>query len=92
MRQFRLLFFAALLCGSLLKAEAQQPVPPREDTQFWNETQVILPVNDRVSLIFLGVLRLGRNIHRPTDERAGASVSFRLNDYLGVQLTYQYIE
>ena len=41
-----------------------------EDTQFWNETQIIFPMRDRVDSMLFGVLRMGRDLARPVDEPA----------------------
>ncbi|HWQ31955.1 MAG TPA: DUF2490 domain-containing protein [Blastocatellia bacterium] len=89
LRHLQLLLSAVLLC--VLKAGAQQPAPPRDDTQLWTETQFIVPLKERTDLIFIGSLRFGRNVHHVTDERAGVAIAHRLNSHLSVQSTYQYI-
>ena len=33
-----------------------------EDTQFWNETQIIFPMRERVNLMLFAVLRMGRDL------------------------------
>jgi hypothetical protein len=63
----------------------------REDTQFWNETQIIFPMRDRVDLMLFGVLRIGRDLARPVDERGGAGVAFKTNRFLTVIPTWLYI-
>jgi hypothetical protein len=73
-------------------AHAQTVTPPREDQQFWNETQIIKRLDAKHDLIFTGVIRLGRGFRRPVDERAGIGVSFKLKPYLTVTPTYTHVE
>ena len=65
-----------------MTTSAQSTKPPRDDTEIWTETQVAIPVNKEVSLVLLGVLRFGRNVSRPVNERIGAGVSFKAGKYL----------
>ena len=58
--------------------------PPRGDDQVWTEVQVAIPVNDKTDVVLLGLLRFGRNVSRPVNERIGAGVSFKLGKYLTV--------
>jgi uncharacterized protein DUF2490 len=62
-----------------------------EDTQFWNETQIIFPMRDRVDLMLFGVLRMGRDLARPVDERGGVGVAVKTNKFLTVIPTWLYI-
>jgi len=64
---------------------------PREDTQFWHETQIIFPMRDRVDLMLFGVLRMGRDLARPVDERGGAGVAFKTNKILTIIPTWLYV-
>ena len=66
--------------------------PPRDDAQFWQETQLIKPLTKTKDLIVIGVLRIGRDGQRPVDERIGAAVAFKLNKYLTLQPTYLYVD
>jgi hypothetical protein len=88
----------ALFCLPLLaaicavRADAQTLADdPREDLQFWNETQVYLPLHERADLVLFGVLRLGRDLSRPVDERGGAGVALKFNRYLTVTPTWLYV-
>lgn len=71
---------------------AQTTAPPREDQQFWNETQFIKSLTKNKDLIVIGVLRIGRDWQRPVDERIGTGVAFKLNKYLMLQPTYFYVD
>ena len=70
---------------------AQTSLPPREDTQFWNETQIIAPVAKKLDVLMFGVLRVGRDVRRPVDERIGAGVAFKPNRYMTFQPHYLYV-
>lgn len=70
------------------------------DFQVWNETTLIFPVvkekdkegkeSDKLSLLVLGVLRLGQNRLYPVDARVGAGFDLKLNKYLNFTPTYVY--
>jgi hypothetical protein len=69
----------------------QSAPPPRADTQIWNEVQVAIPVNKETDFVLLGTVRVGRNIHRPVNERIGAGVSFKFGKYLTVFPFYLHV-
>lgn len=73
------------------QTDAQTVTPPREDHQFWNETQIVKPITKRNDLVFIGVVRIGRNWTRPVDERIGAGWAFKINKYLTVMPTYIHV-
>ena len=81
-----------LLSCCFANTQAQTPLPPREDKQFWSETQIIKPLTDDKDLIIIGVVRFGREIQRPVDERIGGGVAFKLNKYLTLMPTYLYVD
>jgi hypothetical protein len=80
-----------LLFCCFLPATAQNS-PPREDQQFWTEVQLVKPLTKTKDLILIGVLRLGRDWQRPVDERIGAAIAFKLNQYLTLTPTYLYVD
>ncbi len=84
--------FLATLVGAGNAAFAQTVTPPRDDLQFWNETQLIAPLGKQTDLIVIGVLRVGRDFSRPVDERIGAGVAFKPNKYLTLMPTYLYVD
>jgi len=73
-------------------AALPQTTPLPSDFQLWNEMQLILPLVrgkdakdktiDKVTATFSGTLRLGRNNYAALDNRAGATIDFRLNRYV----------
>jgi hypothetical protein len=85
------LFLAALTLCPFTAAQAQT-TPPREDNQFWHETQLIKPVSKNKDLIIIGVLRVGRDFARPVDERIGAGLAFKPSQYLTIMPTYVYVD
>lgn len=85
-------FLVAALAMASTAAQAQTVPPPREDNQFWNETQLIAPLNKQTDLIVIGVLRVGRDFARLVDERIGAGVAFKLSKYLTLMPTYLYVD
>jgi hypothetical protein len=81
-----------LLSSCFAHTQAQTQLPPREDRQLWTETQIIKPLKDDKDLIIIGVLRFGREVRRPVDERIGGGVAFKLNKYLTLMPTYLYVD
>lgn len=69
-----------------------QTTPPREDNQFWNETQLIKSVSKNKDVILIGVLRVGRDFARPVDERVGLAFAWKASKYLTVAPTYIYVD
>jgi hypothetical protein len=78
-----------------------QSSPPETDFQIWHETTFILPVVkakdekgksfDRISLLFIGSLRLGQNRLAPVDERVGGGFDLVLNKNFNFSPTYLYV-
>lgn len=77
-----------------------QIIPPRNDSQFWNETQFIIPLKkekdekgkefDRIALNVTTTLRVGRNWTYLVDERIGFGFDFKVNKYLTLAPSYLY--
>lgn len=83
-----------IITGILLMSEpgqAQTAAPPREDHQFWNETQLVKRLTEKQDLVIIGVVRLGRDWHRPVDERIGSGVAFKVNPHLTIMPTYIFV-
>ena len=76
------------LCLSVVDAAAQVD---RTDNQQWTDVQFAVPVSKTIDFNLLGTLRLGRDIHRPVDERVGAGFTFRFAKYFSVSPNYLYI-
>jgi Protein of unknown function (DUF2490) len=79
------------LCAAATSSAQTVADEPREDTQFWNETQIIMPMNERIDLMLFGVLRIGRDLARPVDERGGVGVAMKPNKFLTIIPTWLYI-
>ncbi|HEY0380470.1 MAG TPA: DUF2490 domain-containing protein [Pyrinomonadaceae bacterium] len=62
-------------------AQALPPVP-EEDTQFWNDLQVAVPVTKRVDFNLYGTFRFGRDASILVDRRVGAGFAYRLGRLL----------
>ncbi len=86
MRVFSLIIFLNLIFAVPTFC---QTTSPKNDFQIWNDTQLIIPLKksedkktERVSLIFYGTLRGGKNQKSLIDERVGVGFEFRLNRFL----------
>ncbi|MFN0122320.1 MAG: DUF2490 domain-containing protein [Blastocatellia bacterium] len=79
-----------ILCGATINAQTSNN-NPREDVQFWHESQLIMPVHKKIDLLLIGVYRHGRHLSHAVDERGGAAVAFKLNKYLLIQPTWLYV-
>jgi hypothetical protein len=63
---------------------AQTVSPPRSATQVWAEQTIAVPVSQRVDLVLMGYVHLGRKSERPVAEHAGTGlgVSFKVGKHL----------
>lgn len=99
MKKLALFFLTIFYC--LLPALSQTPETDNLDNQFWNETQLVIPLIktkvesgetvDKLSLFANGNLRFGRNISRLTDKRIGFGFNYTLNKYISLTPSYVYI-
>ena len=97
----RLIIALLMLLGLLAGTTFGQSSPPETDFQIWHETTFILPVVrdkddkgksfDRLSLLFIGSLRLGQNRLAPVDKRVGGGFDLVLNKNFNFSPTYLYI-
>ena len=71
----RLVLLLMITSAGCLTMFAQTAKPPRDDLQIWTETQVAIPLDSKVNLVLLGIVRFGRNVSRPVNVRIGAGVS-----------------
>lgn len=95
--KFQILFWL-IIFGSI--SAASQTTPPESDFQFWNETQIAIPLVkskdkngkdfERVSLFLSGTLRFGRNYTQFVDERIGFGFDFKINKYLTLTPSYLF--
>ena len=70
---------------------AQTPVD-RDDNQQWNDLQVTVPVAKKVDLVLTGTLRLGKNITRVQDARAGGGFVIKPFKDFSFSPSYAFIE
>lgn len=82
---------AALLLVLFFSSTSHGQILDRSDTQEWNEVQVAIPLNKNIDFNLGGILRLGRHVGRPVDERIGAGFSFKFGKYLTVAPNYLHI-
>ncbi len=71
-----------------------QTIPIDNDIQIWNDTSVSFPLIksknkegkefERLSFSINGILRFGRNVSRPVDERIGVGFNYRINKYFSL--------
>jgi hypothetical protein len=75
-----------LLCLSLIPlagvTTCGQTSRPRDDAQIWTDVQLGVTLNKTIDFVLLGLVRFGRNVKRPVNERIGAGVSFKAGKYL----------
>ena len=73
----------ALAIGAI-SIHGQTGSPARSATQIWAEQQINISVSQRVDLVLLGYVHLGRKSERPVAEHAGTGlgVSFKIGKHL----------
>lgn len=86
----RLLLLATVPIIFFSLAEGQ--TPDHDDTQSWNDVQLAIPLHKKVDLLLQGTARIGQNITRFNEGRAGAGFAFKLGHGLTIGPGYQYIE
>jgi hypothetical protein len=77
-----------LVCGAAVNG---QTIRPRNDNQIWTETQLAIPLDKKINLVLLGIVRFGRDVSRPVNERIGAGVSFKVGKYLTLFPFYLHV-
>jgi hypothetical protein len=80
-----------LLSAALPVCAQSSAADSPDDVQFWNETQIFLPLREGTELVLFGVLRQGRDLTRPVDERGGVGLAFKANKYLTFTPTWLYL-
>jgi uncharacterized protein DUF2490 len=63
----------------------------RTDTQEWNDFQLAIPVSRQIDFGIVGTMRMGRDLNRPVDERIGAGVTFKFNQYVSASAAFIHI-
>jgi len=78
--------FLLMLLGSSVIGQTDHT-----DNQQWTDVQLAVPVTKNFDFNLLGTLRLGRDIHRPVDERVGVGFTWRAGKYVTVSPNYLHI-
>jgi hypothetical protein len=82
-----LFLLAILFCNSSAQSTNNQE---ENDSQFWNETQLVVWSNEKNEVVLNGVLRLGRDFSHFTDNRIGFSYTHKPSKYLSLTGGYLY--
>lgn len=78
-------FAIIVLCLGFFLGNAQTAPAPERDLQMWNDVQIRIPFTKddkgkpKTSLLLYGTLRVGRDLSKFVDERAGLGLEFKLN-------------
>jgi len=73
-------------------ASGQSQAPLKSDTQFWNDTQLTVPMNKQVDFVLTLTTRTRRNITVLADERWGVGWVIKVNKYLSFNPFYFHRE
>lgn len=93
------LFFFPLIFFVSAAAFAQSAADDNSDIVGWSDVTVGIPLIekeengkkvDRLAMNITAGLRFGRNLKRPTDERAGVAFTYRINKYFSAGSGYLY--
>src|SRR5215813_9340793 len=85
-------FAGLLLCASAQAVLAQLQRPLKNDTQFWNDTLLIMPIHKRVDFGFTVTTRINSDFSHVVDERWGAGWIIKINNYLSFTPFYLHRE
>ena len=77
-----------LLAVVCIRVAAQEQ--ENEDTQLWPDVTVGFKLNPTTTLSLFGTARLGRDLHARITHQLGASVNFRVNNYLNIVPSYRH--
>jgi hypothetical protein len=80
------------LCAVVgVRAQAKNPVP-KDDVQFWNDTNLTVPFSKKVDMVIQGTVRIRSNFSSAVDERWGIGWVFKVNKYLSFNPFYFHRE
>jgi hypothetical protein len=86
-----LLLTIAWAAPAVVRAQTPRPVP-ETDVQFWNDTQLAMPLGKKTDFFIQGTVRIRANFDTAVDERWGAGFVFKLNKYLSLNHFYFHRE
>jgi len=84
---FALLLVTVLGAMSGTCAQSASKIP-KSDTQFWNDTQLAIPLNQKVDFVTQGTIRVRSNFDSVVDERWGVGWVYKANKYLSFNPFY----
>src|SRR2546430_14867771 len=83
------LFLISILLGAACGAHAQTTKPvPKDDVQFWNDTQLAIPMSKKVDFVIQGTIRIRSNFSSVVDGRWGIGWVIKANKYLSFNPFY----
>src|SRR3954471_18269730 len=80
----RLATFTAIILCLCAASQGQTRALVHDDNQIWTEYQLAIPFDNKTDFVAIGVVRFGRNVSRPVNERFGFGVSRKIGQYLTV--------
>ena len=87
------LFLISILLGATWGAHAQTTTPvPKKDVQFWNDTQLAIPISKKVDFVIQGTIRIRSNFSSVVDGRWGVGWVIKANKYLSLNPFYFHRE
>lgn len=87
-----LILVAATICTATVGRTQTAVAVPKSDVQFWNDTQLAVPLNPKVDFVIQGTLRIRSNFSQAVDERWGAGWVIKPNKYLSFNPFYFHRE
>src|SRR5207237_1817722 len=83
------LFLISILLGATWGAHAQTTTPvPKDDVQFWNDTQLAIPISKKVDFVIQGTIRIRSNLSSVVDGRWGVGWVIKAYKYLCLNTFY----
>jgi len=83
-------FATLMLAAGPICAQAQKPL--KSDTQFWNDTQLTIPMDKKVDFVLTLTTRTRLNVSDLVDERWGVGWVIKANKYLSFNPFYFHRE
>lgn len=89
--QQKILLAVLLAClGS--RVVAQRRDDPRRDSQIWPDTTISIKLDEKLTLVMFGTIRLGRDDSAAVSHQAGIGISRKLSKNLTGAVHYRFVE